>query len=225
MVLSYWFGFSLISSLVYQLKTVQHSAVKLKPAIYLLVFTIMVSLINGDLIIRCSYNKNAMQRKNELYNRCDWTQMPVHCKSFRLQSLENSIVLFHPALTEISRGCALLFFFLSFLPKAIYKHWRRHIFLFFWLMHLALFYNWEVQERHAFCIIPLTWNQQCITCLLFLKIHLFHILNQGESTNECEKSAGFVYFGVLRNDGKLPPWLKSIFQICILWPRLQNPPN
>lgn len=165
---------------------------KLQPAIYLLVFTIMVSLINGDLIRRYSYNINAMQR-NELYNRCDWTQMPVQCKSFRLQSLENSIVLFHPALTEISRGCALLVFFSFFFAKSNLQTLKIHIFLFFWLNHLALFYNWEVQERHAFCIIPLTWNQQCITCLLCLKIHLFHILNQGESTNECEKRAGFVY--------------------------------
>lgn len=91
-------------------------------------FTIMVTLIKQDRIISHSYKVNAMQKKGS-----DWAHMLVHYTSYRLQLLEKSVILFHPPLTKISTGCAFLFFFfffLWFLPKAICKHWRQHIFLF-----------------------------------------------------------------------------------------------
>lgn len=145
-----------------------------------------------------------------LYNRCDWTQTPVHCRSYGLQSLENLIVFFHPVLTEISGGCSFqcVFFRVSFLPKAIYKHGRQHIFLFFWLMYLVLFYNWEVQERHAFLHNPLSlksavYHLFCFVFFCFFEKRLFDIL-KGESTNECEKVPALVTLEFLRNDDKLP---------------------
>lgn len=80
-------------------------------------FPSMVTLIKQDLIISHSYKVNVMQKKVN-----DWAQMVVHYR-YRLQLLENSVILFHPPLTEISSGCAFLFFFflLSFSSEIFAK--------------------------------------------------------------------------------------------------------
>lgn len=70
------------------------------------------------------------------------------------------------------------------------------------IFDVVLFYNCEVQKRHAFCIIPLAWNHQCIT--YFWKCAFSDILKDEESTNWCGRSASFDYFGNLRFDGQLP---------------------
>lgn len=88
----------------------------------------------------------------------------------------------------------------SFLPKAIYKHGRQHIFLFSWLMYLVLFYNWEVQERHAFLHNPLSlksavYHLFCFVFFLFFwKAFVWYIKRREHQW--MWKSAGFSYFGV-----------------------------
>lgn len=75
-------------------------------------------------------------------------------------------------------------------------------------MYLVLFYNWEVQERHAFLHNPLSlksavYHLFCFVFFCFFEKRLFDIL-KGESTNECEKVPALVTLEFLRNDDKLP---------------------
>lgn len=76
----------------------------------------------------------------------------------------------------------VFYFFFFFFAKSNLQTLKTAHFPFLLADVSCFVFNWEVQERHASCIIPLAGNQQCITC--FWKCAVWYIKRRREYQNK-----------------------------------------